>query len=85
MRCSAVIEELESLAPACFAESWDNPGLLTGRFEKAVRTVMLAVDATDSVVEEAAERGADLLVTHPPNPAVRQCRLQWGPTLRRDF
>lgn len=66
MRCSAVIEKLESLAPACFAESWDNPGLLTGRFEKAVRTVMLAVDATDSVVEEAAERGADLLVTHHP-------------------
>ncbi len=66
MKCSAVIEKLESLAPGCLAESWDNPGLLTGRFAKEIRTVMLAVDASDSVVEEAVAQGADMLLTHHP-------------------
>ncbi len=59
-------EKLETVWPLSLAESWDNPGLLTGRWDKEVRTVMLALDATDEVVEAAAEQGADLLLTHHP-------------------
>lgn len=66
MRCSEVIERLEMLSPRSFAESWDNVGLLAGRYEKDIHTVMIALDATDEVVEEAVRKGADLLLTHHP-------------------
>lgn len=66
MKCSKVIERLEALSPRSFAESWDNVGLLAGRYEKEIGTVMIALDATDSVVDEAVQKGADLLLTHHP-------------------
>ena len=53
MRCSDVMKMLENLSPASFAESWDNIGLLVGRKDKTVHKVMLALDATDDVVEQA--------------------------------
>lgn len=66
MRCNEVIERLEMLSPRSFAESWDNVGLLAGRYEKDIHTVMIALDATDEVVEEAVGKGVDLLLTHHP-------------------
>ena len=66
LTCGDVIQCLEDLFPTGFAESWDNVGLLAGRYEKEVRTVMIALDATDEVVEEAVRKGVDLLLTHHP-------------------
>lgn len=66
MKCYEVIEKLESLSPAAFAEEWDNIGLLAGRRDKEVRTVYIALDATDAVIGEAVRLGADLLLTHHP-------------------
>ena len=66
MRCKEVMDILESLSPVVFAEKWDNVGLLVGREDKTVHKVMLAVDATDDVVEQAVLQGVDLLVTHHP-------------------
>ena len=34
MKCREIIEHLNCLAPEMMACSWDNPGLLAGRFEK---------------------------------------------------
>lgn len=66
MRCYEIIEKLESLSPAAFAEDWDNIGLLAGRRDKEVGTVYIALDATDDVIGEAVRLGADLLLTHHP-------------------
>lgn len=66
MRCSEVMNILETMSPVMFAENWDNVGLLVGREDKTVHKVMLALDATDDVVEQAVLQGADLLVTHHP-------------------
>lgn len=66
MRCSEVMNILETMSPVMFAESWDNVGLLVGREDKTVHKVMLALDATDDVVEQAVLQGVDLLVTHHP-------------------
>lgn len=66
MKCYEVIEKLESLSPTVFAEAWDNIGLLAGRRDKEVRTVFIALDATDDVIEEAVRLRADLLLTHHP-------------------
>ncbi len=54
------------LAPPENAEEWDNVGLLAGRPEKEVKRVYLALDATDEVIEHAAQFKAELLLTHHP-------------------
>ncbi|MDE6128641.1 MAG: Nif3-like dinuclear metal center hexameric protein [Lachnospiraceae bacterium] len=66
MRCTDIMRRLEVLAPLGFAEKWDNVGLLAGRSTKEIKSVYLAVDATDEVVEEAIDSEADMLITHHP-------------------
>lgn len=57
---------LFSRAPKEYALDWDNVGLLTGRFDRGVQKVMVALDVTEGVVEEADRWGADLIVAHHP-------------------
>lgn len=66
MKCSEIIEYLETLAPSYLAESWDNVGLLVGRREKEVEKIMLALDPSGDVIEQAVEAGAHMLITHHP-------------------
>jgi dinuclear metal center YbgI/SA1388 family protein len=57
---------IDSIAPFATQESWDNSGFLVGDGEKEVKKVLLALDATEDVLNEAAEIGADLIITHHP-------------------
>ncbi|MBR1471825.1 MAG: Nif3-like dinuclear metal center hexameric protein [Lachnospiraceae bacterium] len=66
MELGEVIAELEQLSPPSFAEAWDNSGLMCGRKKKEIKSILLSVDATDEVVEEAVLSEADLLLTHHP-------------------
>lgn len=66
MILSEIMAQLEDFCPKSFAMSWDNPGLQAGRSAKEVQTVYLAVDATTEVIEDAARRHADLILTHHP-------------------
>ena len=66
MKLKDVMGKLEELSPLAMAEEWDNSGLMCGRKDKEVSSVLLAVDATDEVIEEAVLSGADLLLTHHP-------------------
>lgn len=57
---------IDSIAPFETQESWDNSGFLVGNREKEVKKVLLALDVTEPVLKEAAEKGADLVVSHHP-------------------
>ena len=57
---------LEQLAPTSMKMEWDNVGLLCGRWEQKVEKILVALDPFLHVCEEAAEIGADLIVTHHP-------------------
>ena len=61
-----VVAAVDELYPPSWAESWDAVGLVCGDPDAPVRRVHFAVDPVDEVVEEALERGADLLLTHHP-------------------
>ena len=61
-----ILQFIESVAPPELKMEGDNVGLLCGRADKAVKTVLVALDPFVSVCKEAAELGADLLVTHHP-------------------
>lgn len=57
---------LYALAPKALAAEWDNVGLLAGSADREVRSVLVALDITEPVVDEAERMGADLIVSHHP-------------------
>ncbi|CAM3240638.1 Nif3-like dinuclear metal center hexameric protein [Prescottella defluvii] len=61
-----VIAALEAAYPPALAESWDSVGLVAGDPAEEVRRVVVAVDATAAVVDEALATGAQLLLVHHP-------------------
>ena len=61
-----ILKFVESLAPQYMKMDWDNVGLLCGRKNRPVKKILVALDPFRSVIEEAIEIGADLIVTHHP-------------------
>ena len=62
-----VCAAMETIAPTALAQEWDNVGLLAGDLKAAVRRVMLTIDLTEPVVDEAVRKKIDLIVSyHPP-------------------
>lgn len=57
---------LQSEFPAQDAEAWDRTGMTVGDPARLVKGVAVALDPTVEAVEEAARRGANVLVTHHP-------------------
>ena len=57
---------IEAFAPLSRQEKWDNCGLQTGSFSAPVTSVLLGLDCTPELVDEAVAVGADLIVTHHP-------------------
>lgn len=66
MLCSDLIRVIETTYPCEKAMEWDNVGLLVGRCQKDIQKVYVALDATDKVIEQAIQWGADMLITHHP-------------------
>ena len=61
-----VVQHLESLAPPAYQESYDNSGLLTGDPGMEVKGILVTLDCTEAVVEEAVERNCNMIVAHHP-------------------
>lgn len=57
---------LGEIAPFDLAEEWDNCGLQVGDPKAGVSRILVALDPALSVLQEAAERQASLVVTHHP-------------------
>lgn len=66
MKCKDIMKILEEMAPLKYAENWDNAGLLLGREEKEIRKIMIALDATEDVIDQCVSREVDMLITHHP-------------------
>ena len=61
-----VTKVIEEFAPLSIQEGWDNSGLCIGSPEAPVTSVLLGLDCTPELVDEAIECGADMIVTHHP-------------------
>jgi dinuclear metal center YbgI/SA1388 family protein len=61
-----ILKYIETLAPRSMKMDWDNVGLLCGSKATPVTKVLVALDPFDGVCREAAQWGAQLIVTHHP-------------------
>ena len=82
MPTAAELEQsLFALAPREGAAEWDNVGLLVGDPARSVSKILVALDITQAVAEEAVALGCDAIVAHHP---VMNCRWLPVQTLRQD-
>lgn len=65
-RVKDILDEMERIAPLSLMQKGDNSGLLVGSAEDKVEKVLAALDITNEVVEEAAQKGADVIISHHP-------------------
>ena len=61
-----ILQFVETIAPRAMKMDWDNVGLLCGSRKGQVTKVLVALDPFEHVCEEAAQWGAELIVTHHP-------------------
>ena len=66
MKVKDIIKVIEDFAPLSVQEGWDNSGLCVGSPDDDVTGVLLALDCTPELVDEAVACGADMIVTHHP-------------------
>jgi dinuclear metal center YbgI/SA1388 family protein len=61
-----IIEAIENEAPLVYQESYDNCGLQVGNTEDEVKGVLISLDVTEAIVDEAIERGCNMIISHHP-------------------
>lgn len=63
---SQIAAAIERFAPLSIQEQWDNSGWQIGHPEAVCSGVLVCVDASEAVVDEAIKLGANLIITHHP-------------------
>jgi len=66
LKIKDVTTYLEGIAPLSYQESYDNAGLITGNREAEVSGVLVTLDCTEAVVQEAISKKCNLIVAHHP-------------------
>lgn len=66
MKAKDIIHFLEKWAPPALQEGYDNSGLLVGHADTMVTGVLVSLDCTEDVVEEAISLGCNMVVSHHP-------------------
>jgi len=66
MKAFEIAKAIEELAPLSLQEDWDNSGFSVGDPTAEVRAVIIALDVTPKLIEEAKSLGANMIVSHHP-------------------
>lgn len=61
-----ILSWLDRIAAFDLAESWDNVGLMVGDGQQEINGIMVGLDPTEALLDEALAAGANCLVTHHP-------------------
>src|SRR5690606_37090544 len=66
MKITDVIKIIEDYAPLSYQESYDNAGLIVGNKNNLVSGVLICLDCTEEVVQEAIDKKCNLIIAHHP-------------------
>ena len=61
-----ILNFLDNVAPISTKCEWDNCGLLVGDKDTEISKVLLCLDITNKVVDEAKKLGCELIISHHP-------------------
>lgn len=61
-----IINLMREIAPENTCCSWDNVGIMAGDSNKEVNKVLIALDCTEGVIDEAINTQSDMIITHHP-------------------
>jgi len=61
-----VTAHLEDFAPLAYQEEYDNSGLIIGNGNHEVQGILICLDTTEKVIEEAIGLGCNLIISHHP-------------------
>lgn len=66
MKLNEITDCLEAYAPLAYQESYDNAGLICGSKDMDITAALICLDSTEAVIDEAIERGCNLVIAHHP-------------------
>lgn len=66
MNSRQLIEILDKLAAPKLAQTWDNTGVSFGNLDKEISKIMVALEPSEVVINQALESKVDVLITHHP-------------------
>lgn len=66
MKVKDISALIESIAPLQFQENYDNAGLIVGHPDDEITGVMLSLDVTEQVIDEAVRNNCNLVLAHHP-------------------
>ncbi len=66
MKVSDILYSLNKWAPLVYQESYDNAGLLVGEPDTEVKGVLICLDITEDIIQEAQQCGCNLIISHHP-------------------
>ena len=66
MKVSEIVKLLEEWSPLAYQEDYDNAGLITGNNEQEITGILISLDTTEAVIEEAITLGCQMIVAHHP-------------------
>ncbi len=66
MKLSDLCNYLDSEIPLSFQEGYDNSGLQVGHAGQEVTSALIALDVTEAVIDEAFQKGCDIIISHHP-------------------
>lgn len=66
MKLQEIIDCLENFAPLAYQESYDNAGLICGSSGMDIKAVLICLDSTEAVIDEAISKGCNLIIAHHP-------------------
>lgn len=66
MQIKDITDYLETIAPASYQEHYDNSGLILGSSQTEVKGIIITLDVTEDVIDEAIAQGDNLIIAHHP-------------------
>jgi dinuclear metal center YbgI/SA1388 family protein len=66
MKLEQIITAAEAMAPLKLAQGWDNVGFLVGNPKRDIKKILVTIDTTNAVVDEAIRFGVDLILAYHP-------------------
>jgi dinuclear metal center YbgI/SA1388 family protein len=66
MKLKELLQSLHNWAPPSFQEGYDNSGLLVGDDNQEITGVLVSLDCTESIIQEAKEKECNVVIAHHP-------------------